>query len=87
MKFIDQFKRDLKEFFRMTGIRPYKLAKTAGVHHSTIYTFLNGSRPGMSLESYIKIKKAMSDYLAENVVWTPGQKEVANGKAESTVGR
>jgi len=87
MKFVDQFKRDIEAFVERTGLKPYKLANMAGVPPATIYRFLKGERPGMSLESYIKIKKAMSDYLAENVVWTPGQKEVANGKTESTIGR
>ena len=87
MKFIDQFKRDLREFIRTTGIKPYKLAEMAGIHHTTIYSFLNGARPGMSMESYAKIKQAMSDYIVKDEVWTPDQKEVTYGETESTIGR
>ena len=87
MKFVEQFKRDLGTFISNTGIKPYRLAEMAEVHHTTIYRFLSGERPGMSMESYAKIKQAMNDYLAKNVVWTPGQKEVAHGETESAIGR
>ena len=87
MKFIDQFKRDIKAFVEATGIKPYKLADMAEDPPATIYQFLKGRRPGMSAESYIKIKKAMNEHLADETVWTPTQaKEVADGKTESTIG-
>ena len=71
MKFIDQFRKDLIDFTNKTGIKPYKLAEAAGYHPSTVYRFLNGTRKGMQIETYVKLKDEMNKHLDKDVIWVP----------------
>lgn len=85
MRHIDQFRQQLIDFEAETGVKPYKLAREAKLHPSTVYRIIKGERHGMMMGTYDKLNEVMTKHLENQEVWTPNPetKEVNHVEVEA----